>query len=141
MNPRIALTGLAALLLAGTVFAAGVSVTPGQWEMTSTTEMSMLPQPQIRSYKKCIEKSELNLDDFNMDKDSPCEFADIVIDGNTISWSISCPMQGAMSMNGQWQFTSSGDSIIGSGSMSTNTAGMQMEIKMDWEGKRLGNCP
>lgn len=140
MNLRIALTGLATMLFAGTVFADGVSITPGQWEMTTTMEMSMLPQPQVHTSTECIEQSELSPDDFNMDEENPCDISDVAIDGNTASWSISCPVESGMVMEGQWEFTSKGDSITGSGSMSTDAGGMKMEFKMNWEGKRVGDC-
>ena len=140
MNLRIALTGLAIMLFAGTVFAEGVPINPGQWEMTATIEMSLLPKPQVRTSMECLTESELNPKDFNMDNDDPCDITDVVIDGNSARWSILCPVEDGVQMEGQWEFTSSGDSIKGTGSMSSDANGMQIEFKMDWEGKRVGDC-
>ncbi len=44
-------------------------------------------------------------------------------------------------MDGRWKFTSSGDSISGSGSMSADAAGMNIDLEMDWKGQRIGDCP
>ncbi len=140
MNLRIALTGLTILLFSGTAVAKGISINPGQWEMTTTMEMSMLPEPQVRSSTKCITETELSPDDFNMNEDSPCDITDVSVNGNTARWSISCPVEGGIMIAGQWEFTSGGDSINGSGSMSGDAGGMQIEFKMDWEGQRIGDC-
>ena len=140
MYSKIIVIGLPGFLTAGLAFAEGVSINPGQWEMTMTMEMSMMPQPQVHSSTECMKESEISPEDFNMDQNTPCDITDVAIDGNTARWSISCPAQGGMVMEGQWEFTSSGDSIVGNGSMSAETAGMNMDFKMDWEGKRIGDC-
>ncbi len=137
----VTLSALATLLFAGAALAKGVAINPGQWEMTNTLQMSVLPQPQVRSTTECIKESELNPDDFNMDEDNPCEITDVVVDGNSASWSISCPSQDGLLMQGKWQFTSGGDTLEGSGSMSADAAGMKLDFKMDWKGKRIGDCP
>jgi len=129
------------VLFSSTAIAKGISINPGQWEMTTTMEMSMLPQPQVRSSTECVVETELSPDDFNMNKDSPCDITDVVVDGNEARWSISCPLEGGMVMEGQWEFTSGGDSINGSGSMSGEIGGTQIEFKMAWDGKRVGDCP
>ena len=130
---------LPGILLATAVMAEGVAVDPGKWEMTMTMEMSMLPAPQTRTSTECIEQNELGPDDFNMDEDSPCDFNDVEIDGNTVSWAISCPGP-AGEMTGNWLFTSHGDSITGEGSMTADMAGQSMEFTMNWNGKRIGDC-
>lgn len=140
MRSHIILTGLAAVFLAGSASAEGVPINPGMWEMTSTMTMSMMPQPQTTTVSECIEEDEISPESFNMDQDNPCSITDIAIDGNTARWSISCPIQADQTMKGQWQFTSSGDSITGSGSMSADFAGQQMAFDMSWTGHRTGDC-
>jgi hypothetical protein len=140
MRLHIFLTGLATVLISSTGSAAGVSIQPGMWEMTSTMTMTMLPQPQINTVKECIEEDEISPEKFNMEKDSPCQISEIDIDGNTARWSITCPADTGMVMNGQWEFTSEGDSISGSGSMSTEYSGQKFGFDMTWVGKRVGNC-
>ena len=101
--------------------------------------MSLLPQPQTKTYTECIEETEMNPEDFNMDEDSPCDITEVEFDGNSAKWSISCPNpMGAM--EGEWEITSNGDSIVGGGSMSAEIAGQKMEMEMQWEGTRVGDC-
>ena len=61
------------------------------------------------------------------------------IDDNTAKWSISCPSDMG-NMEGQWEFTSNGDSISGNGTMTANYSGQEMGFEMTWVGKRTGEC-
>jgi len=140
MRTHILLTGLAAVMISSTGNAAGVAIQPGKWEMTSTMTMTMMNQPQTNTVQQCIEEDELDPEKFNMDQDNPCKISDIEIDGNTARWSIVCPTQGGMTMDGSWQFTSYGDSISGSGSMSSEMSGQTFGFDMTWSGKRIGDC-
>ena len=140
MRFNVFLTGLATVMFAGTAIAEGVSINPGMWEMTSTMTMTMMPEPRSTTVKECIEDDELNPESFNMDKDNPCNITDVTIDGNTARWLISCATGGGPVMEGQWEFTSDGDSISGNGSMDTEFSGQKMGFNMTWEGKRVGDC-
>lgn len=140
MRFHIILTGLTCILLTGTASAAGVPIDPGMWEMTSTMTMSVMPQPRSTTVSKCIEEDEISPENFEMDDNNPCNFTDVIIEGNKARWSINCPTDAGMVMEGQWEFTSSGDSITGSGSMSTVFSGQTMGFDMTWEGKRIGDC-
>jgi len=134
------LTGLAAVLISSTSNAAGVAIQPGLWEMTSTMTMTMLNQPQTNTVRQCIEEDELGPDSFNMEQDSPCQASDINIEGNKASWSVNCSTGDGMNMVGQWEFTSQGDSINGSGTMTSESSGQQFGFDMTWSGKRIGAC-
>ena len=140
MRINTILTGLAAILFAGASSAAGVSIEPGQWEMTSTMTMTMMPDPQTTTTMECIVEDELNPETFNMDKDNPCNITEVTIDGDTARWLISCPTEGGPTMEGQWEITSHGDSLTGTGSMITEFSGQKMRFNMSWEGKRIGDC-
>lgn len=140
MRIQIILTGLATVLFAGTTIAEGVSIQPGMWEMTTTMTMSMMPQPQTNTVNECINEDEINPESFNMDEDNPCNITEVVINGNTARWSINCPTEAGPAMEGQWEFTSNGDSISGSGNMSTEFSGQTMAFDMTWKGKRVGPC-
>lgn len=134
------LTSLTAVLIACTANADGIKVEPGQWEMTTTMTMSMMPQPQVTTAVECIEEDELNPEDFDMDEDNPCSISDVSYEGNTSRWSINCPVEGGAVMNGQWEITSKGDTLTGKGEMTTEIAGQKMGFNMNWEGKRIGDC-
>ncbi len=134
------LTGLVTIFLAGNLSAAGVSINPGMWEMTSTMTMTIMPEPRSTTVNECIEEDELSPEDFNMDEDNPCNITDVNVEGNTARWSISCSTGGGPVMAGQWEFTSNGDSISGNGTMSADFNGQKMGFDMTWEGKRVGDC-
>ena len=134
------LAGLAAMFFTVTSNAQGVSIDPGLWEMTTTMTMTMMPQPQTTTIKECIEESELSPESFDMDEDNPCTISAVTIDDNSARWSINCPTEGGPAMEGEWEFTSKGDSISGSGTMTADFAGQKMGFDMTWEGKRIGDC-
>jgi hypothetical protein len=140
MRFHIILTGLATVFLASIASADGVPINPGLWEMTSTMTMSMMPQPTTNTVKECIENNELSPEDFNMEEDNPCNITDVTVDGNTARWSINCPTEGGPVMEGQWEITSNGDTINGSGNMSAEFSGQAMSFAMTWEGQRIGDC-
>lgn len=121
------------------VSAKGVAVTPGLWEMSMSMNMPMMPVPQERSYTECVQETEIDPEKFQMDQETPCDVNDMVVDGKTISWSLSCP--GPMgTTEGQWSFTSEGDSMHGNGAMTAEMGGQNMEFTMSWKGKRIGDC-
>jgi hypothetical protein len=140
MKLSVVLSSLTALFFAVTAAAEGVSINPGQWEMTVTMTMSMMPTPKTTTVTECVKEEELNPENFNPDEDNPCAISNLDINDDRASWSIVCPTGGGPIMKGQWEFTSSGDSITGNGSMSTNYGGQEMNFAMDWQGKRTGDC-
>lgn len=140
MRIHIFLTGLASLVFAGTAGAEGVPIDPGMWEMTSTMTMTMMPEPRSNTVQECIENDELSPESFNMDEDNPCNITEVTIDGNTARWLINCTTAGGPVTEGQWEFTSNGDSISGNGAMAAEFSGQKMGFNMTWEGKRVGDC-
>ena len=140
MKLRVILSSLAALFFAGNASAEGLSIEPGQWDMTMTMTMSMMPTPQTTTVSECMTEDVLSPENFNMDKDNPCDITNVKIDGNTARWSINCPTEGGPPMEGQWEITSKGDSLTGNGSMSANFSGQEMSFTMNWDGKRVGDC-
>jgi hypothetical protein len=64
----------------------------------------------------------------------------MAVEETTARWSISCSTGDGQVMEGQWEFTSSGDTISGNGSMSTEINGQTMGFEMAWTGERTGDC-
>jgi hypothetical protein len=122
------------------VRADGIPVEPGKWEMKSTMNMPMLPQPRVTTTTECMEESELAMDDLGVeDMDPNCKFDMAQVDGNTMKWSADCPVEGGTS-HGEWQAVSGGDTITGEGFITVSFQGQTMEMTMNWEGKRIGDC-
>ena len=127
-------------LTAPVIRADGIPVEPGLWEMSSTMNMPMLPQPRVTTTTECMKESEISMDDMGgEDMDPNCQFEMAQVDGNTMKWSFDCPVDGGTS-HGEWEATSSGDSVTGNGVITMSFQGQTMEMTMSWQGKRIGDC-
>ena len=128
------------LLTAPAARADGIPVEPGLWEMSSIVNMPMMPQPRVTTTTECMKESEISMDDMGgEDMDPNCQFEMAQVDGNTMKWSVDCPVEGGTS-HGEWEATSSGDSVTGEGLVTISFQGQAMEMTMSWEGKRIGDC-
>jgi hypothetical protein len=56
-----------------------------------------------------------------------------------MKWSFDCPVEGGTS-HGEWEATSGGDTVVGKGLITVSFQGQAMEMTMNWEGKRIGDC-
>ena len=118
----------------------GIPVEPGMWEMSSTMTMPMLAQPRVTTTTECMTESEISMDDMGGEEMEPnCQFEMAQVDGNTMKWSFDCPVDGGTS-HGEWEATSSGDSVTGNGVITMSFQGQTMEMTMSWQGKRIGDC-
>ena len=121
-------------------WAEGLPIEPGLWEMNSTMNMPMMPQPRVTTTTECIEKSEISMDDMGGEEMDPnCKFETAQIDVSTIKWSFDCPVEGGTS-HGEWEATSGGDTVTGEGLMTVSFQGQTMEMTMNWTGRRIGAC-
>ena len=118
-----------------------IPVEPGLWEMTATMNMPMMPEPRVTTTQECLTESEIDMDDVGAgDMSEECDFSMDQLDGNTMKWSVECPVEGGTS-RGEWTATSAGDSVTGDGVLTMSFGGQTMEMTMKWEGKRVGPCP
>ena len=128
------------LLVSPPTWAEGLPVEPGMWEMVSTVHMPMMPEPRTETTTECVEKSEISMEDMGTeDMDPGCTFEQQLLEANTMKWSFDCPVEGGTS-HGEWEATSSGDTVIGEGVITVSFQGQSMEMTMNWEGKRVGDC-
>lgn len=140
MNGKYICLGLFFSLVPGSVFAQGLPIEPGLWEMTTSMNMPMLPQPRVSTRMECIEESELSPDLMSGgDMDTSCTYDSRMVDGNTMKWSMVCTEQAGVS-RGEWEATSHGDTLIGGGTVTVDMQGQAMVMTMKWEGKRVGDC-
>ncbi len=127
-------------LVSSSAIAEGIPIEPGMWEMTSTMEMPMLPQPRVNTSMDCVEESELSPEAMTEeDMDPSCTFDTSVVDGNTMKWSMDCKAKEGAS-RGEWEVTSHGDTLTGGGTITMDMQGQPMVMTMKWDGKRVGDC-
>jgi len=139
MYNKTALIGLMIALASTNAMADGIAIEPGNWEMTTTMNAPMLTQPKVNTVTECIEESEITPEAMTDEMDSGCTFDARVIEGDTMKWSVDCQAAGG-STRGEWEATSHGDTLTGSGTITVDIQGQSMEMQMSWEGKRLGDC-
>ena len=141
MKHRPCILLLTTLFAAPAVMADGIPIEPGLWEITSTMQMPMLPEPRVTTTTECMEESEISMDDMGTeDMDPNCTVDMSQVDDNTMKWSFDCPVQGGTS-HGDWEAVSEGDSVSGNGLITMSFQGQTMEMTMEWEGHRVGDCP
>ena len=122
--------------LALPTFAAG-PMKAGKWQMTAEMEMPGMPMkmPPV-TFNHCVTKEQAESAESAIPKsqqDSGCTYSDVKVDGNTISWKMSCEKQ---QMTGTGSATYTEDSYTGLMEMKMQ----DHEMKMKYSGKRLGDC-
>jgi hypothetical protein len=133
---------LAAALSLGPAHAAAPNMREGMWEITTKMEMPgksdvAMPQQIVRH---CVTRKDL--DDPRRTTpaaDSRCKMADYKLQGNTATWKMAC--EGQAGMTGTGTITYGGDSYSGNQTMAMKQSGQVMNLKMNFSGRRVGDCP
>jgi len=124
--------------------AASPNMRDGMWEITTKMEMAgnkgaQMPQQTV---KHCMTKQDVA----DPRRATPgagdpgrCKMTDYKMQGNTASWKLACTGDG--SGTGSGTVTFSGDSYSGSQTMYMKRGGQVMTMKMDYSGRRVGDCP
>lgn len=130
--------GGAAFLVMSSVNADAIKVTPGMWE-SEVTMTSNLMGTQTRVDKECLTNTEI--DPRQMLDGMPAQGCDFqsTTDGNTLNFVVSCQTD-AGPLNGTGSYTVNDDTSVGSVNVSGNMGGMQIEMKIDSKGRRIGDC-
>lgn len=123
------------LVCAGSLMAADSPMKPGMWKVSTQMDMPNMPfkMPPI-TVSVCVTEEDLKNPEGNVPKqDKDCKLGEYNVDGNTVSWTVSCPKQ---KMTGKGSITHNGDTY--SGSMEMDMDGQTMKAK--YSGKRTGDC-
>jgi hypothetical protein len=132
--------GLVSFLMSNLAVASdSVSIEPGMWEITTTMNSSMSPQPRIQTSQECIKDAQISPEDLAPSDDDSCSMSDVKVSGNSLSWSMLCNTPGG-AMKGNGNFTSEGNSGSGKMQMSMNIEGQSFDMEMVWKGHRTGSC-
>ncbi len=116
-----------------------ISIEPGMWEVTTTMTSPMSNQPQVKTSQECMEDSEISADVLTPNDDDNCSTSDVNANGDTLTWSMQCSMQGNV-MTGGGSFTSQGNSGHGNMHMDMQVEGQSFKMELTWKGKRVGSC-
>ena len=138
MRGTLFVTGIVLFLtlMCGTAIA-DPNMNPGQWQITTQTEMEGMSGMNIPpvTYSQCIRKEDMVPQ--NKDESQECQVTDIQEHGDTVSWKITCSGQNGK-MQGTGTVTYKGDTMTGVMDMVIEEAGMRIKNKMS--GKRIGDC-
>lgn len=128
-----------------TVYAAGIDMKEGLWEIAVTTEMQGMPagmpfggqeikqtycytQKELKDSKNAVPKS-----------GEKCEIVDYKSSGKKATWAVKC--SGENAMNGSGEISYKGDSYESTVKMSIKSSrGRSMQTIQHIKGRRLGDC-
>ena len=121
-----------------TVAFAASPAKPGKWEMTVQVNMPNMPMKMpAHTVSYCLTKEDAENPEKmapEQRKSSDCKRTDMLVEGNTVSWKVTCEKS---KMHGEGKITYSGDSFDG-GMHMTMADGNEMTAK--YSGKYLGAC-
>ncbi len=113
-------------------------IDPGLWEFTSTGINQITGQQESETDTQCVVEDEYDPTTM-MEDDMDCEVGESNLDGNTLTFSMSCNTQGGqMTMNAVYQ--SDGDSVQGTTVMEMSFGGQTMTSESSFTGNRIGDC-
>ena len=140
MKLRSALLIAALAALVASVVAQGPR-RDGNWEVKMEMSMPGMPAMPPMTTTQCITLADAadpqkSVQGPNSGRggNSSCKVSDYKVDGNKITYAMSC--EGAEKMSGTGEFVYAGDTYTGT--MTVNAAGRGMTMK--FSGKRLGDC-
>jgi len=135
----IAIAALLTTLLPATSPAdEGMRVEPGKWEYTATTQNSMMPEPKTMTVTRCITEAETRPESF-LDEAQDCELTGIESDASSMRWKMLCTNAGGQ-MRGETRYTSTGETVSGTTTMTMTAEGHTMTMETRTEGRRIGPC-
>lgn len=126
------------LMNAGFAGADALPVNSGLWEVTNARNSPFTGQVESETTQECILQDEFDPASSMGDQEG-CEITESNLDGDTLTFSMSCSMQGgAATMHGVYQ--SDGNSGKGTTNMEYSFGGKTMKSEGSWVARRLGDC-
>jgi hypothetical protein len=116
-----------------------LSIDPGEWEITTSSAISILPHAVSDTITKCLASNELK-PDLLIEESMGCSYTQLQTKGSELSWELSC--------------TKSSGTLAGTGSLKTSgkkafSGGIQLTapseintltIGKNWDAKYIGPC-
>lgn len=126
-----------AIFNTGLAHADSLPITPGLWEITSTRDNPMTGQQQTQTDQECIVED--RFDPIARMGDDGCQVTNSDLDGNTLTFDLSCNMQGGQgTMHGV--YTIDGDRGEGEMTMQFSFGGQTMSMQNSSVARRIGDC-
>lgn len=136
------LAAAVAIFFSASVYAGGLNVQPGLWEMTTKMTMKGAPfamPPQTKTVKQCLSKNQAEHPWKNMQahQSKDCKFTDLKITGSSASWKMRC----TNGTQGEGVYIFDGPTRM-HGRMDLNMKTPQGTMKMHAvsSGHRIGSC-
>ena len=125
----------ALIALAFTISANAGPMKPGKWELTVTTEITgMDVSVPPTTVTECVTADEANNPQPPATgQGSDCKIADYKLNGNALTWSVSCPKE---ELTGSGSMTFSGDTYTGATKMKIGDTAVTKKLA----GRYLGAC-
>ena len=115
-------------------------IDPGLWEFTSISTNPFTGQQESETDTECMVEDEYDPEkEMEIEDDMDCEVGESNLDGNTLTFSMSCNTQGGqMTMNAVYQ--SDGDSVQGTTVVEMSFGGQTMTSESSFTANRIGDC-
>ena len=124
-------------LLTVLAHADSLPIKPGLWESTMTSTNSMTGT-QTKTSTQCMTEDEWNPQSM-MEEVQGCTLTESSLSGNTLTFSMSCDIQGAEStVSGV--YSTQGDTGEGTMNMEMSFGGQVMTMEATFVANRLGDC-
>ena len=128
-----------------TAAAAETSIEPGQWKVTTRTEMNgAAVPPQVKS--KCLTSEQAGdvAKTFGPESgtvNSTCERTEFKETGRMLKWRLQCKGQLDMAVAGEFNFDSPTHYTATVASKAWMAGNLISDVKTELEGEHLGSCP
>jgi hypothetical protein len=134
-----ALLVLAVLAAAPRVAAQQVNMQDGLWEVSVKMEMPGMPAGMgAQTLRKCYTPADVQDASRTTPRDDNCQVSDVKVQGDTVTWSVSCKPPQAMTGTGTMTYR--GSSYAGRMNFSVKEGGQTMTMQQTISGKRVGPC-
>jgi hypothetical protein len=111
----------------------------GEWEISTTMEGGMMPQPMTFTTRQCLTK-ENYLPQSSPEEKQPCTVKQMSVKGNTVAWAMECPDESGGKVSGQGEITYRGTSYEGTMRMMMQMEGRPVTMTHRMRGRRIGEC-
>ena len=128
------------VLLPTLLFAEGLQIKTGLWDITSTSQNSMMGAATTRTFQKCITEPEFDPLSQMTDMDKEQCKTNSTVSGNQLNFTIECKMPQAGTFAGQGLFVSNRNTVTGNMEMQGTIDGQTIRMKVSSEGTYAGDC-